>query len=142
MQPAQNPVSDPGDDRAPRTWTDRLATVNAVVASVLFALLTAVVALQVVSRFILHLPFLWSEEVARFLFFWVVMLGAAMGVKSRRHFVIDVTMGRMQRLGRTGRFLFDIVPDACVLGFSILLVVLGFEYARSGLLRTATHSAI
>ena len=71
-----------------------LVAVNRVVATVLFALLTVVVALQVVSRFVIHAPFIWSEEAARFLFFWVVLLGAAMSVKDRRHFVIDVTGGR------------------------------------------------
>lgn len=135
-------MSAPEASIARRGWADRLEAVNAAVASVLFAGLTIVVALQVVTRFVLHLPFIWSEEVARFLFFWVVMLGAAMGVKSRRHFVVDVTMGRTARLGRMGRFLFDVIPDACVLGFSIFLLILGIGYARSGLLRTATHSGI
>ena len=68
-----------------------LVGVNRVIATVLFALLTGVVALQVLTRFVLHAPIIWSEEVARFLFFWVVLLGAAMSVKDRRHFVIDVT---------------------------------------------------
>jgi TRAP-type C4-dicarboxylate transport system permease small subunit len=108
----------------------------------LFAGLTIVVALQVLTRFVLHEPFIWSEEAARFLFFWVVMLGATMGVKNRRHFVVDVTMGRTQRMGRIGRFLFDIIPDLCVLGFSIFLLVLGIGYAQSGMLRTATHTDV
>lgn len=136
------PASAPDGAARPHGWTGRLEVINALVASLLFALLTIVVTLQVVTRFILHLPFIWSEEIARFLFFWVVMLGAAMGVRNRRHFVVDVTMGRTGRLGRRGRFLFDIVPDACVLGFSIFLAVLGVDYARSGMLRTATHSGI
>lgn len=138
----QDPVSAPVGSIERRGWTERLSAVNAAVASVLFAGLTIVVALQVLTRFVLHLPFLWSEEVARFLFFWVVMLGAAMGVKARRHFVVDVTMGRTARLGRIGRFLFDIVPDLCVLGFSIFLLILGIDYTRSGVLRTATHSGV
>ena len=53
----------------------RLARVHALVAVALFAALTAVVALQVVNRLVLHLPITWSEEIARFLFFWVVLLG-------------------------------------------------------------------
>lgn len=126
----------------PRGWIGRLLAINVAIASVLFAALTVVVTLQVVTRFILHLPFLWSEELARFLFIWVVMLGASMGVRNRRHFVVDVTMGRTQRLGPKGRLLFDVIPDACVLAFSIFLLVVGVGYAQSGLLRTATHSGI
>ena len=106
----------------------------------LFGALTIVVSLQVLTRFVLHVPMIWSEEIARFLFFWVVMLGAALSVKNRRHFVIDITMGRIK--GARARFLFDVVPDVCVLGFSVFLLLLGIAYAQEGVLRTATNSHI
>jgi TRAP-type transport system small permease protein len=119
----------------------RLAVVNRAIATVLFALLTAVVALQVFSRFVIHAPLIWSEEVARFLFFWVVLLGAAISVKDRRHFVLDVTGGRISG-GPALRFLLDIVPDVCVLGFSVLLLVEGTGYAHVGVFRTASNSGV
>jgi len=115
---------------------------NGLVAVPLFVALTAVVALQVLNRLVLHLPLIWSEEVARFLFFWVVLLGAAMSVRTRRHFVLDVTMGRRRRArGRVGLAL-GLVPHLCVLGFSVFLLVQGIAYARVGSLRTATNSGI
>ncbi len=119
-----------------------LAALNGLVAAVLFAGLTLVVALQVFTRFVLHVPFIWSEEVARFLFFWVVLLGSAMSVKSRRHFVLDITMGRAGTRGRGGRLLLDIIPGLCILGFSVLLLVQGIGYTKIGLLRTATNSQL
>jgi TRAP-type transport system small permease protein len=114
--------------------------VNRAIAAVLFTMLTAVVALQVVSRFVVHAPVIWSEEVARFLFFWVVLLGAAMSVKDRRHFVLDITGGRAS--GSPTLRLLDIVPDACVLAFSVLLIVEGTGYAQVGLFRTASNSRV
>jgi TRAP-type C4-dicarboxylate transport system permease small subunit len=129
-------------EREQGAFLTTLAAVNGMVASVLFAGLTLVVSLQVFTRFVLHTPFIWSEELARFLFFWVVLLGSAMSVKTRRHFVIDVTMGRERQRGRVRRFLFDIVPDVCVLAFLVLLVVQGIGYAQVGLLRVATNSQI
>jgi len=124
------------------TYVNGLAAANRVLAVVLFGALTIVLALQVLTRFVLHIPLIWSEEVARFLFFWVVLLGAALSVKTRRHFVIDVTIGHARKLGRRGRFLFDIIPDLCIVGFSIFLLVQGIDYTRSGLFRTATNSDI
>lgn len=124
------------------TGLTRLAAVNGFVATVLFAALAVVVGLQVFTRFVLHAPFIWSEEVARFLFFWVVLLGAAMSVKERRHFVIDVTMGRDVTRGRLARFLFDIIPDFCVLGFSVLLLLEGIGYTSVGVFRIGTNSQI
>lgn len=120
----------------------RLYQLNVFVAVLLFAALTLVVALQVLTRFVLHLPMIWSEELARFLFFWVVLLGAALSVRNRRHFVIDVTGKLREKLGRAGRLLFDILPDLCILGFCLLLLLQGVGYVRMGVLRTATNSQI
>lgn len=116
--------------------------VNGFVAVVLFAALTAVVGLQVANRLVLHLPLIWSEEAARFLFFWVVLLGAAMSVRRRRHFVLDVTPRRWRR--RTGvlAVLLDAFPDTCVLGFGVFLLAQGIGYTRAGSFRTASNSGI
>jgi TRAP-type C4-dicarboxylate transport system permease small subunit len=120
----------------------RLERLNAAIAVILFAALTIVVALQVFTRFVLHLPFIWSEEVARFLFFWVVLLGAATGVRRRRHFVIDITAGHTESWGRKGRLLFDVTPQLCILAFALFLFVQGIGYAQTGLLRSAPNSGI
>jgi TRAP-type C4-dicarboxylate transport system permease small subunit len=94
----------------------------------------------VLTRFVLHLPFIWSEEAARFLFFWVALLGAAMSVRARRHFVLDVTGVAARSDRKIGPA--DLVPDACVLAFSLLLLVEGIGYVGVGLLRTASNSQV
>lgn len=121
---------------------DRLLRANGIVAVVVFVALTAVVTLQVVNRLVLHQPFIWSEEIGRFLFFWVVLLGAAISVRRRRHFVLDVTPRRWR--GGTGplHVLFDLFPQLSVLGFAVFLLVQGIGYARAGLFRTATNSGV
>jgi TRAP-type C4-dicarboxylate transport system permease small subunit len=126
----------------PDRFLKALLKVNGAIAVVLFAALTLVVSLQVLTRFVLHLPFIWSEELSRFLFFWVVMLGAAMSVKNRRHFVIDVTMGRIDTWSPNLRFLLNAFPHLCILAFAALLFVQGIGYTRIGLLRTATNSQV
>jgi len=115
---------------------------NGVVAVWLFVVLTAVVVLQVVNRLVLHLPLIWSEEVARFAFFWVVLLGAAISVRRRRHFVLDILPRHAQAGPRAWHFVLDVFPDLCVLGFAVFLLVQGLEYVRAGALRTATNSRI
>jgi TRAP-type transport system small permease protein len=114
--------------------------INAIVAVILFAALTGVVGLQVLNRLALHLPIIWSEEVARFLFFWVVLLGAAISVRRRRHFVLDVMPRRWRE--RTGgrQFLVNAFPDVCVLGFAVFLLIQGIGYTRAGVFRTATNA--
>jgi TRAP-type C4-dicarboxylate transport system permease small subunit len=113
-----------------------------VVAVILFALLTAVVTLQVVNRLVLHQSFIWSEEIARFLFFWVVLLGAAISVRRRRHFVVDVTPASWRGGGGLRHFLFDVTPHLCILAFAVFLLVQAIVYAREGTLRTASNSGV
>jgi TRAP-type C4-dicarboxylate transport system permease small subunit len=112
------------------------------VAVCLFAALTAVVVLQVVNRLVMHWSIIWSEEVARFLFLWVVMLGAAISVRRRRHFVLDVLPQRTSNPHGPVSFLLEVFPDLCVLAFAIFLLVEGVGYARTGMFRTATNSQI
>ena len=49
------------------------------------------VTLQMISRFTQLIPaWIWTEEMARFLFIWMVMLGAMIGVRDGSHFDVDV----------------------------------------------------
>jgi TRAP-type C4-dicarboxylate transport system permease small subunit len=98
------------------------------------------VLLQVLTRFVLHLPMIWSEEVARFLFFWVVMLGAALSVKNRRHFVIDFSMGAEP--GPKARLFYAVFPT-CVCSPSRFFSSCRASPTRArGVFRTATNSQI
>ena len=116
---------------------------NGLIAVVLFAALTVVVALQVINRLVLQWPIIWSEEAARFLFFWVVMLGAAISVRRRRHFVLDLTRGGDRRAaGPLRRLAGALVPHLCIVGFCVFLLLEGIGYMRTGVFRTATNSDV
>ena len=117
-----------------------MARLTTFFAVLVFAALTAVVALQVLNRMALHLPLIWSEEVARFLFFWVALLGAAISVGKRRHFVLDVGLGRRRRGWLSAAL--QIAPNLSVLAFSIFLLIAGAGYLDTGRYRTATNSDV
>src|SRR5215470_13096702 len=49
------------------------------------------VSLQIFSRYTALIPtYIWTEEMARFLFVWMVMIGAMIGVRESTHFEVDV----------------------------------------------------
>ena len=49
------------------------------------------VLLQILSRFTEIVPrYIWTEEMARFFFIWMVMLGAMVAVRDGTHFDVDV----------------------------------------------------
>ena len=55
------------------------------------AILIIPVTLQIFSRFTAIIPhYIWTEEMARFLLVWTVMIGAMLGVRESTHFVVDV----------------------------------------------------
>ena len=56
---------------------DTLSRILHVLLTVLMGLLIVPIVLQIASRFITAMPhFIWTEEIARFCFIWVIMIGA------------------------------------------------------------------
>jgi TRAP-type C4-dicarboxylate transport system permease small subunit len=76
-------------------WIAKLET-GAII--VLVSALTAVTFAQVVTRYVLNDPLIWSEELARYLFVWVSMIGAALAIREGGHFGLDLLIRRMPAL--------------------------------------------
>jgi len=60
-----------------------------VMVIVVFATIVVVVFGQVVSRFLFNAPFSWSEELARYLQVWLIMLGSATCLRKGLHLTVD-----------------------------------------------------
>lgn len=59
--------------------------------TVIVGALLVPVTLQIVSRYTDLIPtWMWTEEAARFFLIWMIMLGAAIAVRVRGHFDIDL----------------------------------------------------
>src|SRR3977135_500412 len=55
------------------------------------AVLIFPVSLQIISRYTALIPsYIWTEEMARFLFIWMVLIGAMVGVRESSHFEVDI----------------------------------------------------
>ena len=54
------------------------------------AVLIVPVTLQIVARFTELIPrYIWTEELSRFCFIWMVMIGAILAVRERLHFDVE-----------------------------------------------------
>ena len=78
-----------------------LGFATAVVAGAILAVMTVLVFLTVIYRYFLLAPISWGEELSRFLFIAVSMLGAAIAMKDRAHFTITLLSRRFAPLFRT-----------------------------------------
>jgi TRAP-type C4-dicarboxylate transport system permease small subunit len=93
------------------------------------AVLIVPVSLQIFARFTQLIPaYIWTEELARFLFIWMVMLGAMIGIREGTHFEVDV----WPELGRRANALLRIVSHVFVLVFALVFVWWGIEFVRFG----------
>ncbi len=76
------------------------------VISLLMLALVVVVFAQVVLRYVTYQPLAWTEEISRYVFIWLSLLGAAAGGRRGAHFALDLLprnlplrLGRMLRAG-------------------------------------------
>ena len=93
------------------------------------AVLVVPVTLQIISRYTALIPaYIWTEELARFMFIWMVMLGAMIGVREGTHFEVDV----WPVLGPRSNALLRIVSQFFVFVFALVFVWWGIEFTRFG----------
>ncbi|HKU96425.1 MAG TPA: TRAP transporter small permease [Vineibacter sp.] len=85
---SETPPDVPGRWRRATAWYHRILSYLLMVS---VAILVIPVTLQIFSRFTDLIPhYIWTEEMARFLFIWTVMIGAMIGVREGLHFEVDV----------------------------------------------------
>ena len=98
-----------------------------MVASV--AILIVPVTLQIISRYTALIPaWIWTEELSRFLFIWMIMLGAMIAVREGTHFVVDV----WPEMAPKPTAILQIVANVFVLAFALVFVWWGVEFVRFG----------
>jgi TRAP-type C4-dicarboxylate transport system permease small subunit len=102
-----------------------LARLLRVLVAIAVGILVIPVSLQIFSRYTAIIPhYIWTEEMARFLLVWMIMLGAMLGVREGAHFVVDV----WPRLSPRRTAMLDLVSDFCMLAFAGVLLFWGFEF--------------
>jgi TRAP-type C4-dicarboxylate transport system permease small subunit len=93
------------------------------------AILIVPVTLQIVSRYTALIPsWIWTEELSRFLFIWMIMLGAMIAVREGTHFVVDV----LPPLRPRANALLNIVCALFVLVFALVFIGWGIQFVRFG----------
>ena len=87
------------------------------------------VTLQIVSRYTALIPsWIWTEELSRFLFIWMIMLGSMIAVREGTHFVVDV----LPQLPPRPHAAVQIVADLGVLVFAGIFTWYGIEFVKFG----------
>src|SRR3569833_2642215 len=90
-------------------------------------LLVIPVTLQIISRYTPLIPsYIWTEEMARFMIIWTIMIGAMVGIRESQHFEVDI----WPNLSRRSEAAVRIAARLGVLAMAVVFVWAGLEGAR------------
>ena len=92
-------------------------------------LMTGIIFVQVVLRYIFSSPLSWAEELAKYLLVWISCMGSANGIKDAMHVSIDYLKNKLPL------FLHRIVTliiHGVTISFLIFCILEGSRYAING----------
>ena len=104
---------------------DRLERTIEAIMILLVALFTILVGVQVVSRYVFNNSITWSEQAARYMFVWLVMLGLPILYRHGEH--VGFTM-LTEALPRKGQLILEVITHILVMVFAALWAKLAIEY--------------
>lgn len=130
-------MSDMHAPSTPSLWRRVTAAYAKLLESLLAAcvgILVIPVTLQIVSRYTPLIPsYIWTEEMARFLFIWTIMIGAMVGIREAQHFEVDV----WPELSRRSEAAVRIIARLGVLVLAMVFLSAGIEFTRFAWNRTS-----
>ncbi len=98
--------------------------------TVLMGALVVPVAMQILSRYTGVIPrFIWTEEIARFCFVWIILIGAMIAVRDWSHFDVDL----LPRSDSPGvELAVTLIAYAAVLTVALTFLWYGWDFAVLG----------
>ena len=92
-------------------WLD--ANLERVLCVALLALMSIIIVVQVFFRYVLQNSLQWSEEIARYMFIWLIYIGISYGVKMDKHIAVDAVYSFLPK---------KVKPFYALIGYVIFLV--------------------
>jgi len=71
-----------------------------IILVAILAIMVILVFMQVCMRYVFQASLSWSEELARYMFLWIIWLGAAYATKEGSHISLDFITSRLPRKGQ------------------------------------------
>ena len=103
-----------------------LAMLVEIPAAILVVAEIVILFAGVVSRYGLHSPLIWSDELASILFLWLAMLGAAVAFRRSEHMRMTAVVASAKPAMRA---YLDVVATCAALAFLLLIAWPSYEYA-------------
>jgi tripartite ATP-independent transporter DctM subunit len=121
-----------GEAKSPRrrslagSLESSLAMLVEIPAAILVVAEIVILFAGVVSRYGLHSPLIWSDELASILFLWLAMLGAAVAFRRSEHMRMTAVVASAKPAMRA---YLDVVATCAALAFLLLIAWPSYQYA-------------
>ncbi|MDX9862144.1 MAG: TRAP transporter small permease [Rhodospirillales bacterium] len=103
--------------------------------TILMFLLMVPVSLQIFSSYIGFIPrYIWTEEMARFCFIWIILVGSMIAVRDGTHFTVDLLPPTVSKRTEALRNLF---VDLCIAIAAAVFILWGEHFVASSLQQTS-----
>ncbi len=103
-----------------------LGSLVELVAAILLVCEIVTLFAGVVSRYVMHSPLIWSDELASTMFLWLALLGAVIAVRRNEHMRMTAFVGM---LGIRQQALCNALATTAGLAFLILIAYYSFDWA-------------
>ena len=118
-------------------WLDNYLELT--VSVFLMSLMTVLIFLQVVMRYVMHNSLSWSEELARYTFVWLIYIAISYGSKLMKHIKIDAGLSLFPKKSRP---YIVILGDVLFLLFALYIVYTGSKYTLMQIRLHKTSAAL
>lgn len=111
-----------------------------VMITVLMVALVIPVGMQILSRYTGIIPrYIWTEEIARFCFVWIIMIGSMIAVRDGTHFDVDVLPHSTNRLFE---LVMRVFSQLAILVVAITFIWYGWDFGILGLRQQSEISGL
>ncbi|MDY3868022.1 MAG: TRAP transporter small permease [Pyramidobacter sp.] len=91
---------------------------------IMLAITVCIILMQIVARYVLGTPLKWSEQMARMLFIWMIMLGVPVCFYRKSTVAFDLILDLIKGNARKG---VDILIDLIIFGFAAFFFIYSFQ---------------
>ena len=133
MQPVAQTIESSGTPEAPRSrWFNAVLKAESylgrtveVLAALLIVAEILILFAGVISRYFLHAPLVWSDELASLLFLWLASLGSVVAIRRNEHMRMTAFVGLASPRGRS---YLEAISLAAIVAFLLLIIVPAYEF--------------
>jgi TRAP-type transport system small permease protein len=110
------------------SFVDRFINAVDILASIMMVILTLVVFAEVLCRYVFNYPLVYSNEVTKLLFPWVIFIAAISITKNEGHLSINFFRELLPKEGQKWAFVFS---KLVMLYFSVYMLISSYKIAQA-----------